>query len=188
MSEQDILQTVLSDSAYRLSLFDPSDVADLRARAFTKIVRGRETPYVKCIVRDREVQLKPEEVVRQLYAARLMHHYGYPKARLAFEHVIPFGREKKRADIVITDKDRPGTPYAVVEIKKPRLRDGKGQLRSYCKRHRRAHRRLDQRRANLPLPPQRPQLFRGYRRRPPMPARAWLTSSPSVVYSKIPHH
>ena len=130
--DKDILQSVLSDSRYALSLFDQSDVADLRARAFNKTVRGRETPYVKCIVRDREVQLKPEEVVRQLYAARLIHHYGYPKTRLAFEHPINFGREKKRADIVITDKDRPDTPYAVVEIKKPRLRDGKGQLRSYC--------------------------------------------------------
>ena len=132
MAGQDILQTVLSDSGHRLSLFDQSDIADLHARAFTKIVRGRETPYVECIIRDQYVQLKPEEVVRQLYAARLMNHYGYPKRRLSFEHPINFGREQKRADIVITDKDRPDTPYTIVELKKPRLRDGKNQLRSYC--------------------------------------------------------
>ena len=130
--EKDILQTVLSDSDYRLSLFDAGDVADLRARAFTKSVRGRETPYVKCIVRDRDIQLKPEEAVRQLYAARLIHHCGYPKNRLSFEHPVNFGREKKRADIVVTDKDRPDTAYIIVEVKKPRLRDGKSQLRSYC--------------------------------------------------------
>ena len=132
MAQQDILQSVLSDSAYRLSLFDQSDISDLTARAFTKTVRGRETPYVKCIVRDRDIQLKPEEAVRQLYAARLINHCGYPKSRLSFEHAVNFGREKKRADIVVTDKDRPDAPYIIVEVKKPRLRDGKSQLRSYC--------------------------------------------------------
>ena len=132
MTQQDILQTVLSDSAHRLSLFDQSDIADLRARAFTKTVRGREAPYVECIVRDQDVQLNPEEVVRQLYAARLIRRYGYPKRRLSFEHPIDVGRERKRADIVITDKDRPDTPYAIVEIKKPSIRDGKNLLRSYC--------------------------------------------------------
>ena len=132
MTPPDILQTVLSDSAYHLSLFDDGDIADLRARAFVKTARGRESVWVKCIVRDREIRLAPEEVVRQLYAARLLRHYGYPKSRLAFEHPINFGREKKRADIVIRDKDRPDTPFAIVELKKPRLRDGKEQLRSYC--------------------------------------------------------
>ena len=131
-TQPDILQTALSDSAYRLSLFDPGDIADLRARAFVKRTRGRESVWVKCIIRDREIRLAPEEVVRQLYAARLLRHYGYPKSRLAFEHPINFGREKKRADIVIRDKDRPDTPFAIVELKKPRLRDGKEQLRSYC--------------------------------------------------------
>ena len=132
MRQQDIIQTVLSDSDYRLSLFDGGEIADLRARAFTKIARGQASPWVKCIIRDRDIQLKPEEAVRQLYTARLIHHYGYPKKRLAFEHPINFGREKKRADIVIKDEDRPNTPFAIVELKSPRLRDGKNQLRSYC--------------------------------------------------------
>ena len=43
-----------------------------------------------------------------------------------------FGREKKSADIVIFDKDRSDTAYIVVELKKPKLKDGKNQLRSYC--------------------------------------------------------
>ena len=33
-----------------------------------KTVRGKERPFVNCIVRDKDIQLKPEEVVRQLYA------------------------------------------------------------------------------------------------------------------------
>ena len=43
-----------------------------------------------------------------------------------------FGREVKRADIVIMDKDRPTISYIVVELKKPKLKDGKEQLKSYC--------------------------------------------------------
>jgi type I restriction enzyme M protein len=30
------------------------------------------------------------------------------------------------------DKDRPNTVYVLVELKKPKLKDGKDQLRSYC--------------------------------------------------------
>jgi type I restriction enzyme M protein len=45
---------------------------------------------------------------------------------------VNFGREVKRADIVVMDKDRPNTVYMIVELKKPKLKDGKDQLRSYC--------------------------------------------------------
>lgn len=43
-----------------------------------------------------------------------------------------FGREVKRADIVVMDKDCPNTVYMIVELKKPKLKDGKDRLRSYC--------------------------------------------------------
>jgi Type I restriction enzyme R protein N terminus (HSDR_N) len=37
-----------------------------------------------------------------------------------------------KADIVVMDKDRPTTVYMLVELKKPKLKDGKDRLRSYC--------------------------------------------------------
>ena len=83
----DILQSVLRDSAYRLSLFDAADIADLRERAYRKTAgsdgagSSSGAAYARCIVRDREIRLTPEEVVRQLYAARLLRHYGYPPSR-----------------------------------------------------------------------------------------------------------
>ena len=131
-AKHDVLQTVLKDSKHSLSLFDESEIEDLRARIFTKRNRGKDTPYVTCIVRDKDVRLKPEEIVRQLYAARLIEQYGYPKKRLSCEHPVNFGRQVKKADIVIADKNRPDSPYIIVEVKKPRLQNGKGQLRSYC--------------------------------------------------------
>ena len=44
------------------------------------------------------------------------------------EYVVTFGREKKRADICVFDADRTTDPYILVEVKKPKLKDGKEQL------------------------------------------------------------
>ena len=132
MTQLDTVRAILKDSKYRLSLFREEEITALRKRILTKTTRGKETFFVKCIVRDKEIQLRPEEVVRQLYAARLLHQYGYPKNRLSIEYPVNFGQEIKRADIVILDKDRPDAAYAVVELKKPKLSNGKAQLRSYC--------------------------------------------------------
>ncbi|ADI73094.1 N-6 DNA methylase [Methanohalobium evestigatum Z-7303] len=132
MNHEDIIQTILNDSNYSLSLFEEEEVNDLKGRIYTKVVNGNEKPYITCIIRDREIQLKPEEIVRQLYAKRLMDKYEYPKNRFAFEYPVSFGRETKNSDIVIFDRDSPETPYIIVELKKPKLKDGKDQLRSYC--------------------------------------------------------
>ena len=48
------------------------------------------------------------------------------------EYGVNFGTEVKRADIVVMDKSGPTTVYMLVELKKPKLKDGKDQLRSYC--------------------------------------------------------
>ena len=132
MTQPDIIQTILKDSNYHLDLFTDAEVQTLRQKIFIKTVRGKETPHIKCIIRNNEVQVKPEELIRQLYAARLLHRYHYSPDRVRFEHLVNFGRERKRADIVILDRDRPDTPYIIIEVKKPKLQDGKEQLRSYC--------------------------------------------------------
>lgn len=132
MIQEDIIQTILKDSNYHLSLFSEEETTALRKKIVIKESKSRKTPFITCIIRGKDIQLKPEEVVRQLYAARLIQQYGYPKKRLAFEYQVNFGREKKSADIVVFDKDRPDTPYIIVELKKPKWKDGKDQLRSYC--------------------------------------------------------
>ncbi len=133
MPQTDIIQTILKDSNYHLDLFNTFEIQDLREK-----IEGNEKPFIYCPIRRKAIQLKPEEVVRQLYAARLLNQnrhrnqYGYPENRVRFEYLVNFGRERKRADIVILDKDREDTPYIIVEVKKPKLQDGKDQLRSYC--------------------------------------------------------
>ena len=127
MPQPDIIEKIFKDSNYHLDLFNPSEIEDLRQK-----VEGIEKPFIYCPIRRKAIQLKPEELIRQLYAARLLNQYRYPQERVRFEHLINFGRERKRADIVILDKDRPDTSYIIVEVKKPKLQDGKDQLRSYC--------------------------------------------------------
>src|SRR3989338_10007044 len=115
-NDKKTLTLILKDSSYNLSLFAKKDIKALEAKIKTQ--KGK--PYVDCIIREKEVQLKPEEVVRQLYAVKLINDYGYPKKRIRFEHPVQYGRETKSADIVIFDKDRPTVEYIIVEVKKPK--------------------------------------------------------------------
>ena len=128
------LSTILKDSDYTLSQFEGSAfIADIETKITTKTDKnGKPLYYVQCLVREKEIKLTPEEIVRQLYLEKLTQEYGYPKERIELEYPVKFGREVKRADIVIFDKDRPTVPYIIVELKRPKLKDGKEQLKSYC--------------------------------------------------------
>ena len=57
-------------------------------------MRGEEVPYVNCLVRRKDIQLKPEEAVRQLYLIVLNEQYGYSFDRMEIEYAVSFGREK----------------------------------------------------------------------------------------------
>ena len=126
------LHEVLKNTGYDLSLFSEEARRFVENEIFVKTVRGKDKPFITCLKRSKEIALKPEETVRQLYLYKLIHEYGYPASQIEVEFPIHFGREVKRADIAIMDKDRPMVPYIIVELKKPRLRDGKEQLKSYC--------------------------------------------------------
>ncbi|GAB0481469.1 N-6 DNA methylase [Alistipes indistinctus] len=126
------LTDILKGSEYSLALFSTESIISLEAKITEKPnKKGGVDPYVKCIIRDKEIKLTPEEIVRQLYTQELIERYGYPKERLVFEYPVYFGREAKRADIVIRDKDDFNVAYIIVEVKKPKAKDGREQLKSY---------------------------------------------------------
>ncbi|MBY8963862.1 N-6 DNA methylase [Flavobacterium sp. D11R37] len=127
-----ILTDILRDSNYKLTQFSAEQILALENSIFLKEVRGVQMPYVKCRVRKKDIRLTPEEAVRQLYLSVLTDDYGYPLDRMELEYAVSFGREKKRADIVVFDKQNPTSIYMMVELKKPKLKDGKEQLKSYC--------------------------------------------------------
>lgn len=127
------LVEILKDSNYKLTQFDQDKIERLEAKIFIEESRGKDTPFVNCIGRnDKKIKLTPEEVIRQLYLMVLNEDLGYSFERIALEYAVSFGREKKRADIVVFDKDKITSPYIIVEVKKPKLKDGKEQLKSYC--------------------------------------------------------
>ena len=100
------LDAILKGSKHRLNLFRHEEVQMLEER-----VQDKDGKYfTDCLVRKKQIQLKPEEVVRQLLLARLNTHYGYDFSHMKLEHPVRIGRDaSKRADIVIFDKDNPNT-------------------------------------------------------------------------------
>ena len=118
-----------SGSGHALKTFESGELADLEAL----LCKKNNRLYIRCQVRKKDILAKPEEAVRQLWILRLTKRYGYPLSRLTVEYPITFGRDtSNRADIVVFDADRPTVPYIIIEVKRPKLRDGKNQLRSYA--------------------------------------------------------
>ena len=82
----------------------------------------------------------PEEYVRQTIEKRLINEHKYSTKQVKIEYTIQLGSSKKRADIVVFDKDC--SDYAqenvriIIECKKETIepssaKDGVGQLKSY---------------------------------------------------------
>ncbi|HBR13960.1 MAG TPA: SAM-dependent methyltransferase [Candidatus Omnitrophica bacterium] len=95
--------------------------------------------YIKAISKNEEEKLvynattgksAPEEIVRQLYLLKLTRHYKYPKNLIEIEKQVNFGREQKRADIVVYRPDGI-TPKIIVEVKAPNQENDVQQLKSY---------------------------------------------------------
>lgn len=119
------LAEILKDSNYKLSQFTTAEIEQLEQTIALKTTKSGEVPYTVCLVRRKEIKLTPEEAIRQLYLRVLTERLRYPRDRIQVEYGVNFEQEVKRADIVVMDKDRPNTVYLLVELKKPKLKDGK---------------------------------------------------------------
>jgi hypothetical protein len=114
--------------ANALNFFPPTVVANVEKRLADK--EGK--PVIRCLVRDKQLAAKSEEIIRQLWLEYLVRHYKYDVRRLAVEVPVTFGRDtSKRADIVIWDADRENVAHCMIETKAPTLKAGKDQLKSY---------------------------------------------------------
>ena len=126
------IQNILKDTNYKLTQFKKEQIAELENSIFEKELKSGKAPYITCKVRNKDIKLTPEEIVRQLFLIQLHKDYGYSYDRMQVEFIVHFGTQKKRADIVIMDRIQPTVPYIVIEVKKPKLKEGKEQLKSYC--------------------------------------------------------
>lgn len=101
---------ILKESNYNIALFPDAEIQQLETEISFRS-EEKKTPYIKCAIREKEIKLTPEEIVRQLYVKRLILHFKYSKTLIQLEVGINFGMEVKRADIVVYDTNRPDAPY-----------------------------------------------------------------------------
>jgi len=124
------LESIFTKNDFMSSMifFSNDEIAVIENALYEK----SEKIYLKCIIRNKEILAKPEEIIRQLWLLRLTTKYGYTKDRITVEYPVTFGRDSsKRGDIVVFDSDRPTVPYIIVEVKQGTIKGGKEQLRSY---------------------------------------------------------
>ncbi len=88
-------QQILKDSNYNLDLFTEAEIGAFERNISTREVKGKLTYYAPCLIRGKEIKLKPEEVVRQLYLNRLLNEYRYPKHSIAVERPVMIPSETK---------------------------------------------------------------------------------------------
>lgn len=129
-SISEILGNIFKDPEmqYGLAVF-----GDIKSERAINLFEKDGKFYVHCLKRNKNIVAKPEEIVRQLMIYKLVNYYKYPINRIDVEMDVQFGRDigSKRADIVVYREDG-RTPYLVVEVKKPDVKDGLGQLKSYA--------------------------------------------------------
>lgn len=93
-----LLSQILKDSEYKLEQFASAQIEALESSIVARTDKnGKEAYYVKCMIREKEIRLTPEECVRQLYLDTLINNYDYPADRIQLEYPVKFGLEEKRA-------------------------------------------------------------------------------------------
>lgn len=141
---QEKLQEILKYSEYALNCFSKDSIKRLETKIITKENKNHQKIYyTNCPIRNKEIRLSPEEIVRLLYIDKLISEYDYKKEDIEVEVSLQKGRNKykpkakesqedgkERVDILIYYKE---APYIVVELKKPKVKDGKKQLESYLR-------------------------------------------------------
>ena len=115
------ISKILDNSELSLKQFSEEAIKALEARIQEKDLGEGVKPYAQCVIRDKEIMMKPEEIVRQLFAEKLMNEFGYPKEDIVFEHPVKsVGRDKENtdfADIVVFSDSTKSQAYIIFEIK-----------------------------------------------------------------------
>jgi type I restriction enzyme M protein len=98
-----------------------------------RVFRKSGKSYIHCVIRKRDLRYKPEELVRQHALRDLMDSLGYDISRIRVEVPVQMGSSvhDKPADVVVYADDKKTSPWIIVELKKPKRKDGIEQLKSY---------------------------------------------------------
>lgn len=152
MNTKDILERIFKDPStqYELTEFENlgKPIHEIVAISPKILTSGREAGKTKYFIKSfipfssgkEEVQVfspdgksNPEEIVRQLWVYKLLNVYEYKPEEIELEKSVHFGTEvnTKAADIVVYTDATKQTPKIIIEVKKPKRKDGIEQLKSY---------------------------------------------------------
>lgn len=152
MNTRELIDKIFKDpkTKYELSEFDSlgkplNEIIHIYSK---QIETGRDAGKVKYFIKSiapfasgkDEIQVFadggkscPEEIVRQLWVYKLIHTYGYQTDEIELEKSVYFGSTEgtKAADIIVYTDNLKQTPKIIIEVKKPKRKDGIEQLKSY---------------------------------------------------------
>ncbi|GGF10636.1 Type I restriction enzyme R protein N terminus (HSDR_N) [Chishuiella changwenlii] len=83
-----------------------------------RLKQAQDKLYIFCLIRKKWFVYTPEEWVRQHVLNYLITDLGYSTSAIALEVIVPITGMKKRADIVIYQKEK---PLIMVECKAPHI-------------------------------------------------------------------
>jgi len=83
-----------------------------------RLKQAQDKLYIFCLIRKKWFIYTPEEWVRQHVLNYLITDLGYSTSAIALEVIVPITGMKKRADIVIYQKEK---PLIMVECKAPHI-------------------------------------------------------------------
>ena len=132
MDTRAILKKIFKNPESELLMFDDLSVLNIYEKETGKyyIKAISKLDEEKLVYNEKTDKSAPEEIVRQLYLVQLTKHYRYPKELIELEKHVNFGREIKRADIVVYRPDGI-TPKIIIEVKAPNQENDVQQLKSY---------------------------------------------------------
>lgn len=151
MEAQEVIDKIFKDPAvkYELSEFEGlgkpiHEMLDIIEKNGTGKQTGKKIYYLKTLApmhsEKEEIQIyveggksSPEEIVRQLWVYKLINFYNYKKEQIELEVPVQFGVEvnTKFADIAVYRDETKETVKLLLEIKKPKRKDGIEQLKTY---------------------------------------------------------
>ena len=66
-----LLNELFKNTNYDDTLFSSASKDSIERAVIIKTVKEKDVPYIKCLAREKEIKLTPEEAVRQLYLYKL---------------------------------------------------------------------------------------------------------------------
>lgn len=116
-----------TDLHYGLKVFSSNLIKKL------KLKEEKRKYFVFCLKRQQWKLAKPEEIIRQLMLIKLTFELNYEIPQIDIEVPVKMGSTyaSKKADIIVYKDEHKSHQYIIIELKKPKRKDGLEQLHSY---------------------------------------------------------